>query len=187
MKVFNKSEYNKLFYSTTPPQSIIPTAAEMASVWWISSLEYFDNPCVSSSRNNKAVKRDKIKYRVCHKFDQKVIRTSLRIRTEVHTSVVDEGCSDDDDSSDVEVDESLRHMSKKELLKYVASMDGRLAAVEKLVKTCKVPIDVTDRVVNQPAKESVDEVSYDVEKPEVCITKIVVNIYELLFKYLLIF
>ena len=116
-----------------------------------------------------------------------MIRTSLRIRTEMHTSVVDEGCSDDDYSSDVEVDESIRHMSKKELLKYVASMDGRLAAVEKLVKTCKDPVDVTDRVVNQPAKENADEVSYDVEKPEVCVTKIVVNIYELFFKYLLIF
>ncbi|PWA72399.1 phospholipase-like protein [Artemisia annua] len=132
----------------------------------ISSLDYFDNPRVSSSRKNKAVKREKIKYRVCHNYDQKVIRTSLRIRTEVHTSVVDEGYSHEDDSSDVEVDESLRRMSKKELLKYVASMDGRLAAVEKLVKTGKVPIDVTDRVVNHPAKESVAELSDDVEKPE---------------------
>ncbi|PWA69048.1 phospholipase-like protein [Artemisia annua] len=135
VKVFNKSEYNKL-YATTPPQTIIPTDAERASQW------------------------------VCHNYDQKVIRTSVRIRTEVHTSVVDEGYSHDDDSSDVEVDESLKHMSKKELLKYVASMDGRLAAVEKLVKTGKVPIDVTDRVVNHPAKESVAELSGDVEKPE---------------------
>lgn len=185
--MFNKSDYNSLFYATTPIQTIIPTAAERASIWWISSLEYLDNPCVSSLQKNKRVKRDRIKYRVCQNFHQKGKRTSIRIRTEVHTSVVDGGYSHDEDSSDVEVDESLRRMSRKELLKYVASMEGRLTAVEKLVKPGNVPIDVTDPAKVRVADASiVIELSGNVEKPKVCITKIVVNIYELFFKYLLI-
>ena len=137
VQVFTKSKYDSLFYATTGIQTIIPNVAERASLWWISSLEYFNNPCVSSPRKNKRVKRDKIKYRVCHNFHQKGKHTSVRICTEVHTSVVDE--SHDDDSSDVEVDESLRRMTNKQLLKYVSSIEGRLAAVEKLVIPVKVP------------------------------------------------
>ncbi|PWA70471.1 ulp1 protease family, C-terminal catalytic domain-containing protein [Artemisia annua] len=63
-------------------------------------------------------------------------------------------------------------MSNKQLLKYVASMEGRLAAVEKLVKPRKVPIDVTVPAVNHPAKEPVAdaeiviELTGDVEKPK---------------------
>ena len=95
----------------------------------------------------------------------------------MHTSVVDEVDSHDNDTSDVEVDESLRRMSNKELLKYVASIEGRLAAVEKLVKPGKIPIDVKESV-------AVEKSSGDL--PKVCITKIVVIIYELFINYLLI-
>ncbi|PWA39292.1 phospholipase-like protein [Artemisia annua] len=169
---FSKYDYNSLFYAETPIKPIIPTDAERASLWWISSIEYLDNPIVSSPRKNKKVKRDKIKYRVCQNFHQKGKRTSVHIRTEVHTSVVDDGSSHEDDSSDAEVDESLKRMSNKELLKYVSSMEGRLAAVEKLVKPRKVPIDVTVPPVNHPAKEPVAdakiviELNGDVEKPK---------------------
>ncbi|PWA41102.1 phospholipase-like protein [Artemisia annua] len=164
---FSKSDHNSLFNATTPIKPIIPTDAERASLWWISSIDYLDNPIVSSPRKNKKVKSDKIKYRVCQNFHQKGKRTSVHIRTEVHTSVVD-----DDDSSDAEVDESLRRMSNKQLLKYVASMEGRLAAVEKLVKPRKVPIDVIVPAVNHPGKEPVAdakiviELTRDVEKPK---------------------
>ncbi|PWA73055.1 hypothetical protein CTI12_AA264200 [Artemisia annua] len=189
---FSKSDHNSLFYAATSIKPIIPTDAERASLWWISSIDYLDNPIVSSPRKNKKVKRDKIKYRVCQNFHQKGKRTSVHIRTEVHTSVVNDGSSHDNDSSNAEVDESLRRMSNKQLLKYVASMEGRLAAVEKLVKPLNVPIDVTVPAVNHPAKEPVAdskiviELTGDVEKPKVCITKIVVNIYELFFNRLLI-
>ncbi|PWA37926.1 phospholipase-like protein [Artemisia annua] len=146
---FSKSDHNSLFYAATPIKPIIPTDAERASLWWISSIDYLDNPIVSSLRKNKKLN---------------VTRSS--------TGVVNDGSSHDNDSSDAEVDESLRRMSNKQLLKYVASMEGRLAAVEKLVKPRKVPIDVTVPAVNHPAKEPVAdakiviELTGDVEKPK---------------------
>lgn len=65
MIVFNKLAYEKLFYAPTPVQSIIPTAAEKASDWFISSLEFIDKAGGSNSSSYKPVKRDKIKSRVC--------------------------------------------------------------------------------------------------------------------------
>lgn len=139
------------------------------------------NPVSSAPRKNNIVKRDKIKSRVCNNGQQKRNRTSLRIRTEVHSSV-SISYSHEDDSSDFEVDESLKKMSKKELLKYVANMEGRLSAVEKIVKPVKVSDDdhVADPHVEKIVKQ--DKVSADddvekivkpdppVQKPDVSIT-----------------
>ena len=167
MTVFNKSAYERLFYAPTPVQSIIPTPAEKASVWFISSLEFIDKAGGSNSSSYKPVKRDKIKSRVCRKG----FRKEVRICTEVHTRVVEETYSDDGDSSDVEVDECTRRMTKKQLLKRMVDVEGRLAAIEQLVKQAKVTTDAMEPDVNHPPKEIVGEskivieLRSDVENP----------------------
>ena len=84
---------------------------------------------------------------------------------------MEETYSDDADSSDVEVDECTRRMTKKQLMKRMVEVEGRLAAIEQLVKQGKVTTDAMEPDVNHPPKEIVGEskivieLRSDVENP----------------------
>ncbi|GKE27637.1 hypothetical protein Tco_1443021, partial [Tanacetum coccineum] len=94
---FEKSNYEMMFYSPNASfQKLTPTSIEMNEPWLKSSLEFFTkvttpNPATRGSSSSRSV----------HTCVRKEVRREVHVRTEVHSFVEEEVCTQSVDKEDV--------------------------------------------------------------------------------------
>ncbi|PWA47326.1 hypothetical protein CTI12_AA500380 [Artemisia annua] len=157
---FKKSDYNRMFYSTTPIQKLMPTPTEKQSLWWRSSLEYFQQLETSNTQNTPPLVRRKFAPKICRPVVSKHVKEEVvkevkheqNVKPQVMKDVnhemrapVDEEADDEQEEVNEEVvDKGLNGLSKSALIKKVADMEReltnyktistRLTAIEELLK-----------------------------------------------------
>ena len=147
---FNKTDYDALFYSTPPLKKIMPTPTENQSLWWRSSIAFFQQLETSDNETPKPVARRKFAPRICRRFVSQSVKQEVmkHVKPEVSAPVEDENENEEEVNEEV-VDEGLHGLSKSELVKKLADMEReltnyktistRLTAIEQLLKPQIVP------------------------------------------------
>ena len=151
---FTKSDYNRLFYSTKPLNKLMPTSIENQSLWWRSSIEFFQQLETSNIQTLKPMARRKFAPRICHTFVTKRVKQEVikEVKHEVHARTrkpVEEDTEEEEEVNAEVGDQGLNGMSKSELVKKLADMEReltnykaistRLTAIEELLKPQIVP------------------------------------------------
>lgn len=121
-----KPDRESLFYSRIQLNKLEPTDKEMKEQWWISSVEYFENPSKGIPSSDSPLKKRKRKV-VSTKTSvhTKIRRREVHVRTEIHS---------DEETSDGLGEASIRD----KLLAMERDFGGRLDAIEKQLKIPKV-------------------------------------------------
>ncbi|GKB18666.1 hypothetical protein Tco_0852589 [Tanacetum coccineum] len=134
---FEKSNYEMMFYSPNASfQKLTPTSIEMNEPWLKSSLEFFTkvtmpNPATRGSSSSRSV----------HTCVRKEVRREVHVRTEVHSFVEEEVCTQSVDKEDVPEIVVLEKNVKEQQMQ-IADMQRRLLSLE----------DITKRLNNGPSK-----------------------------------
>ncbi|PWA77936.1 phospholipase-like protein [Artemisia annua] len=153
---FKNSDYNRMFYSTTPIKKLRPTPIEKQSLWWQSSIEFFQQLETSNIQNTKPLVRRKFAPKICRSFVTKRVKQEVMkevkhenrvkpqvmkdVKHEMRAPVEEEADDEEEEVNEEVVDKGLNGLSKAALVKKVADMERELTNY-KTISTCLTAIE----------------------------------------------